>query len=177
MGASGGSGVSDPQPWVEVGRIGRPYGLRGWVHVESWMDPPDGLLAFRDWRLVRPGAAPGSGVVAEARQHGQGFVARLEGSTTPEQAAGFVGAVIEVSRSVLPALGEREIYQSDLVGYAVRNLEGDDLGVIDHILDTPAHPVLVLAGERERLVPLTPLHLQRVDRAARVAWVDWPADF
>jgi 16S rRNA processing protein RimM len=169
--------VNDPQPWIEVGRIGRPYGLRGWSHVESWMDPPEGLLQLRHWRLSwaeRPGSDV---VVAEARAHGRSFVARLEGCTTPEQAAACTGATIEASRAALPALGADEIYQADLIGFAVRNLEGADLGVIDHILDAPAHPVLVLKGERERLLPLTPLHVQRLDRAARVAWVDWPEDF
>ena len=37
--------------WVELGRIGAPYGIKGWVHVESYTDPPEGLLEYRLWVL------------------------------------------------------------------------------------------------------------------------------
>ena len=32
-----------------MGRIGSPYGIKGWVHVQSFTDPPEQLLKYRDW--------------------------------------------------------------------------------------------------------------------------------
>src|SRR4029077_15849724 len=37
--------------WVELGRLGAPYGVKGWVHVESYTDPPERLLEHREWVL------------------------------------------------------------------------------------------------------------------------------
>ena len=34
---------------VVVGAVGRPYGVRGWVHVQSYTDPPTNLLDYRPW--------------------------------------------------------------------------------------------------------------------------------
>ena len=169
--------MSEAQQWLEIGRIGRPYGVRGWVHVESWMDPPEHLLEQQEWRVSTATAPATVLAVRGLRRHGSGFVAQLPGCDTPEQASRWSGATISIERARLPEPGEREIYRADLVGYAVRNMDGVDLGTVDHFVDAPAHPIMVVVGERERWLPLTPVHLQRVDREARVAWVDWPADF
>jgi 16S rRNA processing protein RimM len=162
--------------WVEIGRIGRPFGLRGWVHFESWTEPPAAALAYRNLRLQgRPGAA---GVrVAELREHGRSFVVRFEGVETVEAAATLTSATVEVPRAELPAPAAGEHYQADLLGLRVRNLEGAELGVLDHIVEAPGNPVMVVVGAREHWVPLTPRHLHRVEAEAGVIWVDWPDDF
>ena len=37
--------------WIELGRIGAPYGIKGWLHVESHTDPPERLLGYPEWAL------------------------------------------------------------------------------------------------------------------------------
>ena len=44
------------------------------------------------------------------------------------------------------------------------------------ILELPAHPVLVLEGDRERLVPLVKERLAGVDLGARRLTLDWHPD-
>ena len=41
---------------VIVGRIGAAYGVRGWVHVSSFTEPPENLLSYSPW-LINQGAA------------------------------------------------------------------------------------------------------------------------
>jgi 16S rRNA processing protein RimM len=36
---------------LELGRIGAPYGIKGWVHVQSFTNPPEKLLKYRSWSL------------------------------------------------------------------------------------------------------------------------------
>ena len=33
--------------WVELGRIGAPYGVKGWMHIDSFTDPPTGFSTTR----------------------------------------------------------------------------------------------------------------------------------
>jgi 16S rRNA processing protein RimM len=47
---------------------------------------------------------------------------------------------------------------------------------VDRILELPAHPVLVLAGDRERLVPLVRERLVRVDLDSGRVTLDWHPD-
>ncbi len=164
--------------WVELGRLGAPYGVKGWIHVVSHTDPPQRLLEYRQWVLRLASGERLTRRVAQARSHAQGLVAHLEGVTGRAGAAALTGAVVEVERAALPPPGEREYYRADLVGFSVSNLEGAQLGVVSHFVDTPAGAVMVTrrASGGEHWVPAAPKHLRRIDLAARAIVVDWPAE-
>ena len=60
---------------ITVGRIGRPFGVKGWVKLQSFTRPIDNLLGYRDVWLAK-----GEGFAArmvEGKVHGGGIVARL----------------------------------------------------------------------------------------------------
>jgi 16S rRNA processing protein RimM len=78
-----------------------------------------------------------------------------------------------VPRSELPQRDERDFYRADLVGCEVVNLAGARLGVVQHFVETPAHALMVVRGEKEYWVPAVPQHLRRVDMQARQVVVDW----
>ena len=164
--------------WIELGRIKAPFGIKGWLHVESHTDPPERLLGYREWSLRLASGERLSRRVVEGRRHAEGLVAHLEGVDERDGAAKLTGAVIEVERTQLPQLAEREFYRTDLVGLRVRNLEGAELGTVSHFVDAPAGAVMVtrVAGGPEHWVPAAPPHLQRVDLAAGEILVDWPAE-
>lgn len=161
-----------------MGRVGRPHGLHGGVHVESWTDPPEALLNYGVWYLSGAGRDERQPVrLLRGRSGPGGLVAQLEGCATREDAERLVGSLVEVRREDLPALPPGEHYRDDLLGFSVTNLEGVALGKVGKFLDMPANPVMVVVGERERWLPLTRQHLRRIDAAERCVWVDWPADF
>jgi 16S rRNA processing protein RimM len=164
--------------WIELGRIGAPFGIKGWLHVESHTDPVTGLLRYPEWVLRLASGERLTRRLIEGRRHVAGLVAHLEGVDDRGNAAALTGAVIEVERAALPLLAEREFYRTDLLGLRVRNLEGADLGIVSHFVDAPGGTVLVArdAGGSERWLLATPPHLQRVDLTAREILVDWPAE-
>jgi 16S rRNA processing protein RimM len=164
--------------WIELGRLGAPYGIKGWVHVEAYTDPPEGLLKYREWALRLPSGERTTRRVTEGREHGRGLVVQLEGVTSRDSAAALTGACIEVERAALPPAGEHQYYRADLEGLAVRNLEGATLGTVSHFVDAPAGAVMVTRepGGREHWVLATPKHLRTVDLAAGIVVVDWPAE-
>jgi 16S rRNA processing protein RimM len=166
------------QQSLELGRIGSPFGVKGWVHVQSFTSPVERLLKYRDWSVesARTGAVMLK--VVEGHAQGAGLVARLEGIENRDQAARLQGASIRVARSALPKLRKREFYQADLIGLAVSNVEGASLGAVSHFVDTPAGPVMVVrsdAGE-DHWVPATRERLRKVDLATSQVVVDWPVE-
>jgi len=164
--------------WVELGRLGAPFGVRGWIHVESYTDPVAGLLEHRQWMLRLASGERRTLRLEQGRTQGAALVALLEGVGDREAAARLTGAVIEVERAALPEPGEREYYRADLVGCRVRNVEGADLGTVSHFVDAPRGAVMVTrtAAGREHWVLAAPPHLRRVDLSARLVEVDWPAE-
>jgi 16S rRNA processing protein RimM len=156
---------------LELGRIGAPYGIKGWVHVQSFTNPPEKLLKYRSWSLKDSAFE-----VVEGRLQGNGLVARLEGIEDRDKAALLQGSIITVARSLLPKLRKREFYQADLIGLGVTNLEGVALGEVSHFVETPGGDVMIVRkGGQEHWVPATKEHLSKVDLAAGMVVVDWPA--
>ena len=157
----------------EVGRFGAAHGVRGWLRVQSFTDPPQRLFEWKCWHLES-----GSEVkLLEARVQGNGWIARLEGIEERNAASRLTGQMLLVDREELPVTTGREHYRADLVGFEVKNVEGALLGVVDHFIDTPANAVMVIKGAREYLVPVSAQHLRSVDAEARRVIVDWPEDF
>ncbi|MEY3464703.1 MAG: hypothetical protein RL603_301 [Pseudomonadota bacterium] len=163
--------------WVELGRLGRPKGLRGWLHVQSWTDPPEALLDYPTWHLVGPQGQREVLKPAEVRANPSGLEVRLEGFASREAAEVKVGWRIEVPRTELPPVEAGEHYREDLIGFQVCNGEGVVFGVLDSFVDLPGNAVMVVRGERERWLPVTKQHVLSIDTDARRIQVDWPADF
>jgi len=161
---------------LELGRIGGPYGIKGWVHVQSFTSPPERLLKYREWILATSTSETIHRVV-ECRMQGSGVVARLDGFEDRDRASLLQGAIVRVARSAMPRLRKREFYQVDLIGLSVANLEGAELGSVAHFVETPGGDVMVVrnAAGQEHWVPATKAHLAKVDLEAGQVIVDWPA--
>jgi 16S rRNA processing protein RimM len=180
--------MAPPVRWVELGRIGAPFGLAGWVHVSSYTEPLEALLEYPEWALRREGGERRRHRLAEAQVQGERLVARLEGIENRDAAALLTGAWVEVERNELPPTGDREYYRADLIGLEVTNLEGVTLGRVAYFIDAPAGAVMVVAdragadtagaeaSRRDHWVLADPAHLRRVDLVAGRILVDWPAE-
>jgi 16S rRNA processing protein RimM len=164
-----------------MGRVLAPYGVHGWVKARGFTALPAGLLAYRAWWLAKDESTWREFAVLEARQHADTVVARLEGLTRREEVMPWRGAMVAVPRAALPAPGTGEVYLADLVGLAVVNRAGADLGTVTGLLETGAHPVLRVAeggaGAGERLIPLTPVHVDAIDLELGRIVVDWQLDY
>jgi 16S rRNA processing protein RimM len=161
---------------LPMGRIVGVFGVEGWVKVESYTEPRTNLGRYRPWQVTFPG---GERRVEkpQLRPHGKGLVAKLDGIDDRDGAAALVGAEIRVPRDRLPKAKAGEHYWADLEGLAVRTLESIDLGTVSHLVATGANDVLVVRGERERLVPYIPDVVRRVDPGAGLIEVDWDPEF
>ncbi|MEM1411361.1 MAG: ribosome maturation factor RimM [Pseudomonadota bacterium] len=162
---------------VVLGYVSGVHGLKGWVKVFSYTDPRDAILDYRPWRMGREGEASQVVNLERGQPHGKTIIAALPGVTTPEAARALVGDEIRYPRDEMPESGQGSWYWSDLLGLAVINREGVQLGTVRQMIETGANDVMVLAGERERLIPFVMEQVvQAVDLAAREIRVDWHPD-
>lgn len=135
------------------------------------------ILEFDRWYLRRPDGWQSVKVI-EGRAQSKGIIAQLEGIVHCDQARLLVGTEIAVRRADLPPAEPGTYYWDDLVGLKVVNLEGVEFGTVSHLFETGgANDVVVVKGERERLIPYTKDAVKKVDLKARVMHVDWDADF
>ena len=57
---------------VVLGRIGAPFGVQGWVKVQSYTDPPEGIVRYARWELARAGSL-GHRAVLDWKRAGAGI--------------------------------------------------------------------------------------------------------
>ena len=171
------SGVKERKERVIMGRISGAHGVRGLLRIQPFSEQRDTLLAFGTWML---GNEKGWSEVALSggHGHGSGLLVKLDGIDDRDRAQELRGSEIALWRAQLPALGLDEYYWSDLQGLAVVSREGIDLGVVERVFATGANDVLVVNGERQRLIPflLDEVVLQVDLQAARIE-VDWDPEF
>ena len=140
--------------------------------MDGLLQHPKWLVATRDqpgvWRDMR---------LAEGHAHGTVLVASLDEIADRTQAEKLIGAQIAIDRKELPAPDAGEFYWSDLIGLSVVNEQGVVLGTVREMLDTGAHAVLRVAGERERLIPFVDAYVRDVDTAHKTIRVDWQPDY
>lgn len=173
--------MDDPaSQFVIVGKISSAYGIKGWVNVNSFTDPVTNILEYQPWYLSSHQAEKQwqSVRVVNGRAHGKNVVAQIEGCDDRNQAERYRGLDIAIHRDQLPEPEEGEHYWIDLVGLTVINLNGDELGVVDSLLETGANDVLVVKGKKELLIPYVQQEfIKQVDLESRVITVDWDPDF
>ena len=166
------------QKMVTLGRVTGPWGVKGWIKVHSYTEPRDNIAAYPVW-ILRRGGQQRVERVEQARAHGKAqVVAKLEGVADRNAAAELAGSEIVVERQSLAACDEGEYYWTDLEGLRVVTVGGEDLGLVDHLLRTGSNDVLVVRGERERLIPfIAEQVVKRVDLDDGRLVVEWDADF
>ena len=162
---------------IIVGRIVGLYGVRGWVKIRSYTQPAENILSYGPWTIGAPGRWR-EAQVQVGRVHGKGIVAQLAGSEDRDAARGLIGADIAVHRGQLPPAEADSYYWTDLVGLQVLDPSGRSLGTVDYVMATGANDVLVIKGDRERLIPFIREQVIKevdLDRGRLIA--DWDADF
>jgi len=166
-----------PGKLIVMGRILAPFGVKGWVKVETFSESPENLARHQSWWIGSEGDWRECRV-AETERQGSRLVARLEGCESPEAAAKYRGREIAVPREALPPAGAGEFYQADLVGLEVWNLMEERLGTVTGLFSNGAHEVMRVAGEEgERLVPFIPHVVREIDMHAGRIRVDWGKDW
>jgi 16S rRNA processing protein RimM len=159
-----------------MGRIAAPFGVRGWLKVQPFTSETKSLLGYRTW-WVGSGEAWREQKVREAKVQGRALVALLDGCEDRDAAARLRGQEIAIPRGAFPETKAQEYYWTDLIGLAVVNEAGQSYGQVADMLETGANDVLVVQGERERLIPFIADAIAGVDLAAGVIRVNWDADF
>jgi 16S rRNA processing protein RimM len=151
---------------VCVGQIGAPHGVRGEVRLRSFTAEPEAITAYGplqtdDGRVLEIKS------LRAAKDH---FVAVIAGVRDRDAAEKLANLKLYVPRERLPALTETdEFYHSDLIGLAVVNKAGEQLGTVLAVHNFGAGDLIevqLAAGGKTELVPFDERNVPSVDIAA-----------
>ncbi|UCH90688.1 MAG: 16S rRNA processing protein RimM [Nitrospirota bacterium] len=174
--------TSSPPPTdslVTIGRILKPFGVRGEVKVESLSDVPGRFEGLQIVYLTLPyeGATPRETAVTQVRNVPAGYLIKCSAFSTPEEAAHFRGAWIQIPTSTDLPRDPGTFYQFELIGLRVEDPDGQTMGKVEEILEYPQHHVLVIRSqEAEFLIPANRKTIKKVDldnQCLHIASKEW----
>lgn len=170
--------MTDPTRRILIGRIHGAFGVRGEVKLESLTEPQGNLVRYQPWILRDAAGREREVSGAKARPGGKGLIGTLPGVEDRDAAEALRGAELFVPRSALPPPKDGEFYWIDLEGLRVENLDGVAFGKAAFVFSNGANDVLVVRGDRERMIPwIRPDFVRELDFDAGRILVEWDADF
>lgn len=169
---------------VVLGKVGAPYGIKGWLKLTPYTDNPEGIFDYETLYVQLNGQWQ-QHQVAQWRRHNNGLVFKFDAVDDRNQAQVYTNAEIAVAEEDLPELEEDEFYWRDLIGLEVTNENGYQMGQVIDLLETGSNDVLVVRakpsdafGKTERLIPfLTDQVIKEIDQQTKTIVVDWDPGF
>lgn len=147
---------------VEIGRLGRPHGLDGEQGLSPCTLTAEELRALGSFLWRGPDGSNRTLTLATARTTNQRMLVRFTAATDREGAAALTNGRLYVESERLPDPGPGVAYNFQLIGLDVVTEEGRAVGTIAEVWPTPAHPVLVVRGQGEVLIPSIPEFVKSV---------------
>ncbi|MFZ7092475.1 ribosome maturation factor RimM [Primorskyibacter sp. 2E233] len=151
---------------VCVGAISGAFGVHGEVRLKSFTADP---LAIADYTPLTLEDGSGSFDIQITRETKNGFVARMTGVGTKEEADALRGTRLFAPRDRLPQLPDDEYYYADLIGLSVFDAGGAPLGEVKSVQNHGAADLLelIVPGQSKTvLLPFTQAVVPTVDLAS-----------
>jgi 16S rRNA processing protein RimM len=163
--------MTKPQNPVQMAVIGAAHGIKGELRVKTFTGEPLALADYgplyaRDGRAFQ---------IVDIRPANTVVVVRFKGVSDRNTAEALAGTELFVDRSMLPDDGdEDEFYHADLVGLAVRDDTGADIGKVVAVHNFGGGDILdvTLAGRKGVLIPFTQAAVPEVSIAEGFVRID-----
>lgn len=169
---------------VVLGKVGAPYGVKGWFKVTTYTEELQGIFDYSPWLLLQGGELK-EYEVEQWKPHNTSVVAKLVGVDDRDAAEAVKNLEICVYQDVLPELESDDFYWRELVGMTVVNTKGYDFGKVEQMFETGANDVMIVKanikdafGQKQRMIPyLYEQTVLSVDREKSIITVEWDPAF
>ena len=150
------------EPYLEAGKIINTFGVRGEVKLDPWCDSAEFLKPLKT--LYIDGAPR---AVASSRVHKGMLIIRFADVEDVNSAMLLKNKIVYFARSDVH-LPKGRHFVADLLGAAVVDEQGAEIGKLTEVLDMPAGQVYVVQGETEHTIPAVPEFILDIDADGKV---------
>ena len=147
---------------IEIGRLGRPHGLKGELSLNPCAFTPLELHGIKTFTWRGPDGATRPLTLVTARPANERMLVRFTAVSDREGAAALTNGRLLVEEERLPDPGPGAAYPHHLIGLDVVTEDGRPVGTVAEIWPSPAHAVLVVRGAGEVLIPSIPEFVKAV---------------
>lgn len=170
--------MPSPSSKIIIGKFGAPFGVHGWIKVNSFTDPVDDILSYKPWYIEEGHDNWVELNITDSKVHAVGVVVQLPDYDDRDEVRVYSNKKIAIEKKQMHKLPKGEYYWEDLFGLAVINQQNEKLGTVEKMLPTGANDVLVvMEGKKERLIPYIKSVILNIDLDKKEILVDWDSDF
>lgn len=137
------------QGWIECGRVGRPWGIKGELVVHWYSGNCPVEIGQGSVYIRREDGEYVPMRVIRSRRHSTQHVVSLHGITSRNDASELRGATFFLREDDLDELPEGEYYSYQILGMAVVTDGGEHVGEVVKIFSVGGHDVYEVIGERD----------------------------
>jgi 16S rRNA processing protein RimM len=140
--------------YLAIGRIVRAHGITGEVSVTVLTDFPERFETI-EWVYIGNEFEAEAYRLASYRWHKKNVLLSLDGVTNRTEAEQLRGQFVQILLEEAMPLSNGDHYLYQLIGLQVITTQGEELGIVDHILETGANDVYVIIApdQAEVLLP------------------------
>jgi len=143
--------------YIEAGKIVNTHGVRGEVKLQVWLDSPEFMKRFK---VIYIDGKPVN--MLSSRVHKDMLIATLEGVEDVNAAMCLKNKTVYIDRKDAK-LPRGAYFLQDIMGAQVIDEDGNEVGVLTDIMETPASTIYVVKGETEHLIPAVPEFILKTD--------------
>ncbi len=151
-----------------IGEIIAKWGVKGEVKINVITDFPK--------RFKKGGTFLIDGTrytIEWAKTLNNAMVLKIEGIDTPEDAEKYKGKKLFITEAELHKLPKGKYYRHQIIGLKVVSQNGEPVGEVTEIIETPANKVYVVSsGDREALVPDKGDFVKNIDIDAKTMTIE-----
>jgi len=152
----------EKKEYIEAGRIVNTHGVAGEVKIEVWLDSPK---FFRSFKRIYMGERELK--IVSSKEHKGFVIAKIEGIDDINAAMTLKGKGVSIARKDAK-LPKGAFFIQDIIGAKVIDEDGNEIGVLTDIMETPASSIYVVKGETEHLIPAVPEFIMSTDAEAGI---------
>jgi 16S rRNA processing protein RimM len=165
------SSSSGKPPFLLLGRVLRPHGIRGELRIEVMTAYPERIISGSKVYIGPDPDDVSSAVlhgITGARKHQQYLILQLEDIEDRNEADRLRDQFVMVTLDDAVPLEEGEFYLYQVIGLSVYTVDGEYFGEVSDVIETGANDVYVVQGPHgEVLLPATDECVVEIDIDAK----------
>ena len=168
---------------IQLGRIGKPYGLKGWVYVHYYGHEDVELIPYKELFVIR-NSEDVILTILKSKIIRDRLIILFEGYEDRNSAESLRNKDIFINSKQLPTTKKGIFYFYQLISFKVINYDSRILGKVDSFIHTLANDVMIVRSSsqsidnKERLIPfLIKENRVEVDLKTETITIDWHEDF
>lgn len=157
-------------PLVLIGRFTKPYGLKGQIKVQWYVDAIEDLRTFDQFYIEDRKVSGGYRAISftEMKEYQKAYVAKVTGMEDRTAVETLVGKPIYVREEDFPSLPKGEYYVKDILGCEVYDEKGL-FGEVENFFEVGSKTLFVIkmTSGKSLAVPYDPRYFVAIDVQAK----------